>query len=188
MIKLQRKIESDVLGGVDIKKYFQNFLRTPPNKVIKEKSKNILLFNVMPDKDVKEELFIRRYDVWERTVRVVFDRKYTSKMFRSPSHLIFLSSQIHLQKILYVLLCQVFKHEYNPLKRETIKIWPTRVDTRIPKLIRNEKNLFQLVNVHYLERKSSGLYFLKCVSNVNDSMRIYGEAMILNLKEKYNVR
>jgi len=166
------------------KKIIPSSLARDFKKEIDEKSRQILSFNVMPDRRVEEILTTKKYIVKNRYVEVLFDREYISEMLNSPSHLIFLSSQIQLQKLLYVYLCHEFGLPYQPGDKELIKIWPTRVDVSIPNLIRNTKSIKQNVDIHELSSESEGTYNIKCTTNVNDSMKIYGEAMILWLSKR----
>ena len=59
-----------------------------------------LEFNVMAGRPVTEVLHFRSYEVNQDYARGVFDRTYTSAMKASPSHLVFLTALVHLQKMM----------------------------------------------------------------------------------------
>ena len=94
-------------------------------------SKSSVLFNVLPNKDVKEDIIIKKYILEKRYIEAIFDRKYQSKMRQSPDHLIFLSSFVQLQKLIYVYLCYEFGLSINLEGDEKIKIWPTNLNIHI---------------------------------------------------------
>lgn len=154
-----------------------------PLKVIKDNTVNELAFNVMPNRQVKEKLITKEYRIWNRYIEVIFDRQYFSQMLRSPDHLIFLSAQIQFQKLIYVYMCHELGIKYDPLGAEKLKVWPTRVDCKIPRLIRNDKELKQVLFVESIEKREKGLFFATATTVVNNSMVIYGEAVILVLPE-----
>ena len=105
---------------------------TQSTTVIPEQHISELSFNVMPGRPVQERLLIREYRVEDRYAEAHFDREYASSMQNSPSHLIFLSALVHTQKLLYLALCREFGFHYDPDGPERFKIWPTKVEVRIP--------------------------------------------------------
>jgi len=150
----------------------------PPIKTIKEKTFNQLIFNVMPDRPVEEILKIKEYRIWDRCIEARFDREYHSSMDKSPSHLIFLSSLVHLQKMLYVYFCHEFGLPYDPFGPEIIKIWPTKVSVNMPKMITETEDLkHQVIIDNFVETKPNTFYG-SSTSFINDMMTIKGEAAI----------
>ena len=153
----------------------------PPAKIISECSENKISFNVMPGKHVKETLHIKEYRVWEHRVEGIFDREYFSSMTRSPDHLIFLTALVHLQKLLYVFLCHKFGFKYDPFGDEKLKIWPTRIDTGIPSMIRKKTNLVQSFEATDLHRRPDGSFFITGISRVGELV-IDGDALVFLLE------
>ncbi len=103
------------------------------------KSKSTVLFNVLPNKDVQEDIIIKKYILSKRYIEAIFDRKYKSKMSQSPDHLIFLSSLVQLQKMIYVYLCYEFGLSINLEGDEKLKVWPTNLSINMPKMITKKK-------------------------------------------------
>ena len=125
-------------------------------EVIPERHDCRCTFNVMPDRPVEEVLKVREYRVGERYVEAHFDREYRSTMRASPSHLIFLTALAHTQKMLYLALCREFGLAYDPRGTEQFKMWPTKIDVRIPKLIGAERDLVQQLCVRSVKSMPNG--------------------------------
>jgi len=102
-----------------------------------------LEFNVMAGRPVTEVLHFRSYEVNEAYARGVFDRTYTSAMKASPSHLVFLTALVHLQKMLYMILCRRWELTYDANGPEQLKIWPTNIEVKVPELVVEEHDLVQ---------------------------------------------
>lgn len=117
-----------------------------------------LSFNVMPDRTVEERLLVREYRVGERYAEAHFDREYRSAMRNSPSHLIFLTALVHTQKLLYAALCREFDLNYEPEGPELFKMWPTKVEVRIPERIDAEQDLVQQLWITDLKRFDASTY------------------------------
>ena len=166
---------------VNFDENFQSSAILPPARLIPEYSENEITFNVMPGKHVKETLHIKEYRVWENRVEGVFDREYFSSMTRSPDHLIFLTALVHLQKLIYVFLCHKFGFEYDPHGDEKLKIWPTRIDTGIPSMIRKKTNLVQSFEATDFYRRPDGSFFLTGISRVGELV-IHGDALVFLLE------
>lgn len=113
-------------------------------------------FNVMPDRPVTETLHVKRYEVGPDHARCVFDRSYASSMLASPSHFIFLTGLVHLQKMFYMILCRRWGLPYESAGPELLKIWPTAVDVKIPELVVEEQDLLQEVWVRELREVRGG--------------------------------
>lgn len=129
-----------------------------PLKTIREEHESHLSFNVMPGRPVEERLFVREYRVGERYAEALFDREYHSSMLNSPSHLIFLSVLIHTQKLAYLALCEELGLPYDPDATEKIKLWPTRMEIRIPELIDEEEDLVQQLWINELKQFDERTY------------------------------
>jgi hypothetical protein len=154
----------------------------PPHRVYREESTVGLTFNVMPDRPVTETLYIHEYRVWPRYVEAEFDRTYQSRMRASPSHLIFLTALAHLQKMIYVALCHEFNLPYDPKGPERLKLWPTKIDVKIPVLIKQEEDLVHRVYIRQLKKRDDKTYKVVVESRVG-SMQLNGEAPVFLMEE-----
>ena len=141
-------------------------------------SKSSVLFNVLPNKDVKEDIIIKKYILEKRYIEAIFDRKYQSKMRQSPDHLIFLSSLVQLQKLIYVYLCYEFGLSINLEGDEKIKIWPTNLNIHMPKMITKNKNISQKIHIKSLRKTGEKTYFGKCESTIDDIITISADALV----------
>ncbi len=123
-------------------------LKVPADReIIMEGSEQRLSFNVMPNKDVTETLFVHHYEVSPNFIRSVFDRSYSSEMRDSPDHYTFLSALTQNQKMGYVYLCWRFGLPYDPHAEELMKIWPTKTDCRMSGLLSQSKNVHQDLHI-----------------------------------------
>jgi len=113
-------------------------------------------FNVMPDRPVEEVMKVREYRVGPGYVEAHFDRTYHSTMQASPSHLIFLTALAHTQKMLYLALCREFDLDYDPKGPEQFKMWPTKIEVKIPTLIAEEQGLVQQLWLRSVKRLPNG--------------------------------
>ncbi len=138
-------------------------------------------FNVMPDRPVEETLHIREYRVGDRYVEAHFDRSYRSSMAASPSHLIFLTALVHTQKMLYLGLCREFGFDYDPEGAEAFKMWPTKIDVRIPELIAAENDLVQQLWIHEVKPVRDGAHRAKIEVRVG-SFRIEATVPVFMLE------
>ncbi len=127
-------------------------------QVVEEDHQSHLTFNVMPDRPVSETLSVKRYVVGDRYAEAHFDRSYQSSMQNSPSHLIFISTLVHTQKLLYMALCREFGFEYDPHGDERFKMWPTKISVRIPELITEETGLVQKLWVKEVKQFNDTTY------------------------------
>jgi len=142
------------------------------------KSKSMVLFNVLPNKDVKEDIIIKKYLLQKRYIEAIFDRKYESTMRQSPDHLIFLSSLVQLQKMIYVYLCYEFGLSINLDGDEHLKIWPTNLNINMPKMITKKKNISQKIYIKSLRKTGDKTYFGKCESTIDDVVTISADALV----------
>lgn len=150
-------------------------------KVITEDSINNLSFNVMPEKVVREKLFIKEYRCTKDYIEVEFSREYNTDMLNSPSHLVFLSPLIQCQKLVYVYFCYYKNIEYSP-DDERFKIWPTNFNIRLPELVTEEGNLVQRLWVNGIKKLPNGTWFVKCETQVG-AIKMTGDAIVIPVKK-----
>ena len=138
-------------------------------------------FNVMPGRPVEEVLKVREYRVGQGYVEAHFDREYHSSMLASPSHLIFLTALVHTQKMLYLALCRHWGLDYDPQGPEQFKMWPTKIDVKIPQLIAEERDLVQQLWLRRVRRMPNGSY--RSVIDVRvDSLQIHATVPVFLLE------
>jgi len=130
-------------------------------------------FNVLPYRDVVEDIKVDKYILKKRFIEALFSRKYSTKMINSPDHLIFLTSLVHLQKMIYVYLCYEFGLSMSISGKEKIKVWPTKIKVDMRNMITQKTKLKQSIEIKGLRKTSETTYFGKCLSLIND-----GEATI----------
>lgn len=153
----------------------------PPLEIYPEAHDCRCSFNVMPDRPVEETLKVREYRCGPGYVEAHFDREYRSAMKASPSHLIFLTALAHTQKMLYLALCREFALPYDPEGPELLKMWPTKIDVKIPKLIAEEKDLVQKLWLRSVKKLPNGAR--RAVVDVRvDSMQIHAVVPIFMLE------
>lgn len=146
--------------------------------VIQETTSNQLKFNVMPNRDVHESLFIKEYRVGHRFIESTFDREYFSSMKNSPNHLIFLSVLVHMQKMLYIYMCEYLGLKYDPFAEEILKVWPTNLDIKMPKLITQTNNIVHRINIKKIRKLKDKVFNIYADTDVNGIIKINGMAMI----------
>ena len=144
-------------------------------------SSSSIIFNVLPGKHVKEDIIVKKYILKKRYIQAIFDRRYQSDMLQSPNHLIFLSTLIHLQKMIYIYLCYEFGLSMKLEENEKLKIWPTNIKINMPKMITKEKDISQDIKIKNLRKTGSKTYFGKCESSVDDIVKISADALIYTI-------
>ena len=160
-------------------KSFKNQYPNPLNIIVRGKNdQSNVLFNVLPKKNIKEQVIIKKYLLKKRFIEAIFDRKYYSDMIDSPDHLIFLSSLIQLQKMIYVYLCYELEIDIKLHEEEKLKIWPTNIKIDMPKMITKKNNLSQKIKIMSLRKVSENSYYGKCVSEIENIVFISADAMI----------
>lgn len=117
-----------------------------------------LSFNVMPDSPVTEELRIVHYLLGESFAEAHFDREYRSSMFKSPSHLIFLSVLVQWQRLIYIHACEKLGRDPFEEGVEHFKVWPTKIEIKLPDLVREEDALVQRADFRDLKDYGHGRY------------------------------
>ena len=153
----------------------------PELTIVKEQAESSIRFNVMPDRPVEETLHIREYRVGPSYIEARFDRSYHSSMLKSPSHLIFLTVVMHLQKMIYIYACHQLELGYDPYGPERLKVWPTNVEVEMPRMIRDEDSLVHRVYVDEFDRLGFKRHHIRVHSDVNGLMHINGQAPIFVL-------
>lgn len=153
-------------------------IATETHTIIEEFTTNNLVFNVMPNKNVEESLFIKQYRIGENYIEGHFDRSYTSSMQNSPSHLVSLSVMIHWQKIVYVYCCYQLGLKYDPFGPELVKIWPTKTNMRLPKLEVEEVGLVQRCWVKSFVSYGKNDVYKICANTRVSSIFMSGEAVV----------
>ncbi len=150
--------------------------------IIIENTKNNCKFNVMPDKYVEETLFVKEYKLFQDKIEAVFDREYYSDMEKSPNHLVFLTFLVHTQKMLYIYLMYLFNKEYSPFAKEKIKIWATKIDIDLPKLVTNEKNVTQTLRLLSLIETKPKQYITEFTSFVEGRLCLRAKCNIYDIE------
>jgi hypothetical protein len=93
-------------------------------------------------------------------------------MLASPSHLIFLTALVHLQKLLYMILCQRWGFAYEAQGAERLKIWPTNVEVKIPELIVEEHGLVQEAWLRELREVKNGRHRFVIETRIGSTMMV----------------
>ena len=145
---------------------------------INDQSKSAINFNVLPGKNVREEIIIKKYILKKRFIEAFFDREYFSQMQHSPDHLIFLSVLVQIQKMIYIYLCYEFGLPVKFGENEKIKIWPINININMPKMITKKKNISLKIKINYLRKTSEKKYFGKCESVIDGVITLSADALI----------
>ena len=159
-------------------KFIEEAKEEKPLAVIKENTSHKIAFNIMPNNIIQEELIIKNYKIWDNSIEVNFDHKISNQEKNNLSYLTLLSIQIQIQKLIYIYMCYKLGFKYDPSAPEVLKIWPTRVDCKVSRMIRNNKSLRQVLYFERLEKTGDGVYFSSGTSIVNNAMVIYGEVNV----------
>ena len=144
-------------------------------------SSSSIMFNILPGKNVKEDIIVKKYILKERYIEAIFDRKYRSDMIQSPDQLIFLSTLIHLQKMIYIYLCYEFGLSMKLEENEKLKIWPTNININMPKMITEVEDISHAIKIKSLRKTGSKTYFGKCESSINGIIRISADALVYTI-------
>ena len=146
-----------------------------------DQSNSSINFNILPGKNVKEDIIVKKYILKKRYIEAIFDRKYQSDMVQSPNHLIFLSTLVHLQKMIYIYLCYEFGLSMKLEKNEKLKIWPTNIKIDMPKMITKTKDISHTIKIESLRKTGSKTYFGKCESSVDGIVKISADALVYTI-------
>ncbi len=160
------------------RKTSEELLRNPFSytkfNVFADNCTNLLSFNVMPNRQVNETLNCSRYEFSGNYGEAFFCRSYQTEMERSPDHLSAPMFQIHTQKMVYAYLCHYFDLKYAPLEKEKIKLWATKLEMKLNRLVRTSENLIQKLWVSSLKTLDDGSYCIELCTTVDD------DAIIMN--------
>jgi len=146
-----------------------------------DNSKSSITFNVLPGKNVIEDIIVKKYILKKRSIEAIFDRNYYSEMSQSPNHLIFLSTLVHLQKMIYIYLCYEFGLSMKLEENEKLKIWPTNINISMPKMVTKKKDISQIINIRSLRKTGNKTYFGKCESSIEDIVTISADALVYTI-------
>ena len=161
---------------------FQSIFEKPPVSVIKESTSNNVSFNVMPNSEVEEKLHVKEYRLWDNGIEAIFDRSFHTTMDKSPSHLTFITALIHMQKMLYVYMCHFQNIEYDPFKKEKLKVWPTILSIDMPKLVTKSNNISHKMWIKDVNPMIKPNYYLVTADTVIDEdVFINGQAVVIKL-------
>ena len=159
-----------------------NYLFYPNKTILKPTNNNEkrcnVSFNILPNKDVKETINVEKYLLSKRKIEAVFNRHYTNKMIKSPNHLIFLTSLVHLQKMIYIYMSYELGFSLSLNKEEHMKIWPTKINIELPKLITKTENINQVIQIKSLRKTGNKSYFGTCISSIEGKNLIIADAVI----------
>ncbi len=150
-------------------------------KTINENSEVKATFNIMPDKIIEEKFLIKEFRIGTRFIEATFDRKYLSEMNNSPSHVTMTVIPLLTQKICYAWLCHELNFLYEPNKKELLKIWPTWLEFKYPKLEDKKDNITYTVEFQKFKKIQKKRYFAKITSTVENTFEINAEAHIIIL-------
>lgn len=150
--------------------------------IIKEDTTNFCRFNIMPEKFVEETLFIQEYHIYSDRIEAIFDRHYCSDMLKSPSHLVVFTMLAHTQKLLYVYLCYLLDKSYNTNESEKLKIWATKIDIDLPKLVTDTHNIIQTLKILNLEKNKPKQYITQFITNVSERIIINSTCNIYDIE------
>ena len=172
-----KNYESDAIyGALSNGRVFPNYIEIDVSG--NDKSKSSISFNVLPGKNVKEDIIVKKNILKERYIKAIFDRNYHSEMAQSPDHLIFLSTLVHLQKMIYIYLCYEFGLSMKLDENEKLKIWPTNININMPKMITKNEDISQIINIKNLRKTGPKTYFGKCESSIDDIVTISADALV----------
>ena len=152
-----------------------------PKIIVNERSQQKLLFNVLPERDIQESLYIKEYRIWDDAIAAVFDRQYKSEMVDSPNHLIFLSALINLQKMVYIYMHHYLNIKYDPKGDETLKVWPTKLNISLPELFTDVTDITHRLNVKYIRKLSNNKFIIDADTFIGESLIINGKALVIKL-------
>ncbi len=146
--------------------------------VIEDTTIQEIQFNVMPERPVSEILRPKEYRIWNRYIEAEFDRQYYSSMLSSPDHLIFLTSLIQVQRMVYIYMCHERRLRYEPLKPELLKVWPTNINVEMPKMVTETSGLVHRLRLTKLRQLDGKRFFAESKSDVNGVIEISASAFI----------
>lgn len=135
-------------------------------------------FNIMTGKEISEKISFDSFRIGEFSAEAIFDREYMSEMDQSPSHVTMTVIPLLTQRLYYVWACHHFGIPYNPGGKEKIKLWPTWLEFKYPKLIQSEKSLTYKVEILSLKKLEENKYFSKLRSTVDNELEINVKGLV----------
>jgi hypothetical protein len=136
-------------------------------------------FNIMKGKQISEKISFDQFNIGDDFVEATFDREYMSEMDHSPSHVTMTVIPLLTQRLCYVWACQKFGIKYSPEGEEKIKLWPTWLEFKYPKLIESEKALNYRVDITSLKKVDDNKYYSQLTSTVNNELEINVKGLII---------
>ena len=135
-------------------------------------------FNIMTGKEISEKISFDKFVIGEYSAETTFDRNYISEMDHSPSHVTMTVIPLLTQRLYYVWACHHFGLPYQPDGEEKIKLWPTWLEFKYPKLIESERSLKYRVEITSLKKLEENKYYSKLRSTVNDELEINVKGLV----------
>ena len=175
----------DLSRHIPTSKFLTNFIQSNNKNIELLNTLNdvsSLSFNILPNRNVYEQINVKKYILKRRSIEAIFDRDYHSDMLHSPDHLIFLSILIQLQKMIYIYLCYEFNYPFSLEEEEKLKIWPTNINIDMPKMITKRTNISHKIEISSLRKINSQTYFGKCNSSIENIINIKADAMVSIVK------
>ena len=175
----------DLSRHIPTSKFLTNFIQSNNKNIELLNTLNdvsSLSFNILPNRNVYEQINVKKYILKRRSIEAIFDRDYHSDMLHSPDHLIFLSILIQLQKMIYIYLCYEFNYPFSLEEEEKLKIWPTNINIDMPKMITKRTNISHKIEISNLRKINSQTYFGKCNSSIENIINIKADAMVSIVK------
>lgn len=143
-------------------------------------------FNILPDKNVQEIFHIKKIIIEENKASAIFSRTYISEMEDSPNHITMTVLPLLTQRVFYAWACIKMGYNYTPFEKELLKIWPTRVEFKYPKIIDNEKDIVYELNVEKFRKISEFTYFVKGNSHIENQLFVNAEAIVILINKNSN--
>jgi hypothetical protein len=140
-------------------------------------------FNIMNGRNVREKLIIKEYKLIPNGALAILDREYLSEMKKSPNHLIFLTALVHTQRLFYYYCCDYFAYPYDPNGEEKLKIWPTKFELDIPKLVTKKKDLVQEMVVHDMVKTKDRHYLAHLNTTIGNTLKFAIETVVILLED-----
>jgi len=132
----------------------------------------------MTGKEISEKISFDGFRIGEWYAEATFDREYMSQMDRSPSHVTMTVIPLLIQRLYYAWACRHFDVPYTPGGDEKIKLWPTWLEFKYPKLIETEQSLNYRVEITSLKKVEENKYFSKLRSTVDNELEINVKGLV----------
>lgn len=156
-------------------------LSTSANNFVTVQDKDFVQakFNIMTGKEISEKISFENFHIGEYSVEATFDREYVSEMDHSPSHVTMTVIPLLTQRLCYVWACHHFGLTYDPDGEEKVKLWPTWLEFKYPKLIESERSLTYRVDITSLKKVEENKYYSQLRSTVNNELEINVKGLIV---------